>query len=218
MSRICMTSQMSMDPNNVGSRAWVDEEISICSSRLSEGRNTVFSDNTGWFLATEGRDRTVLTVDEAVKRSSSQDNLSSFGIESPFEALDLDLNESLSDLETSTVSSSTSSESHSEMSNDLNSFSSSDASAADESTLYQLSPVNSFSSFTGIKCHDVDESRLALACADRRNTCSATCNDELRKARALVRVHKGTKASRYDVDEDSIIECIAESHNEPTKY
>jgi hypothetical protein len=190
---------VSMQPKIVVCTACGGDEISGSISMKSEGRSLTF----------EGRKRT--------------DNLSRFGTESPIEAFppNDDLHDSSSHLEASTVPSSASSASESEGSTDLNTLSSVDASAADaadsDSIIYELFPASSFLSFTGIKCHHVDESRLVLAWADRTTSCRPqTCTaDELRKSEALVREQNGVKPNWYDFDDDSIIECIEEDRHEP---
>jgi hypothetical protein len=208
-----MIPHVSLKPSNVRSSACGDEEISLRISRQSKGRSMVFSD-----LAKEGSQRTESEVDQSkvsFKRCTSQDNLSRFGIESPFEMFPPDdAHDASSHSDASTLSSSASSASESEFSTDLNSFSSTGASDADgDSILYELFPASSFSSLAAIKCNDVDESRFVLTCADRTASCSKPYADELCKAEALVREHNGVKPSMYAFDEDdSIIECVEDSH------
>jgi hypothetical protein len=144
------------------------------------------------------------------KRSTSQDNLSRLGIELSLKRFPPgDTNDPPSHLHASNMSSSASSVTGSETSTDLNLFSSMDASiAGGDWIFYELFPATSFSSFTGVNCHDAIESRLLFGCDDRTTSCSQTYTDELRKAETLVREHHGIKPSMYDFDEDSIIECI----------
>lgn len=202
-----------------------DDEISYCSSIHSEA-NTVDTEYTGWFLA----DNEGIAKSSTPRFQKKESTLTEFGIETPIPEMPSDLQSTSSSRVYSTGSDdlvSSVSESDSDTSDgDLNSVTTSSSSLGD-SIMYELFPANSFSSLTGIKCHD-------LACGKEfgsnsfKQALPKSETIEMTRGRSRTRKGKGKTQKQvspesksndtgvsttavYDEEVDSIIECKPDS-------
>lgn len=210
--------------------AFKEDDNSICSSIASEEQADE-RENTGWFLEMGNRIETGPGKGPrtAGSRRSIEDDLSRLGVEALFEGL-FDAGEASSVSSSSSATSSSSESSNGDL-NTLNSTSTQD----DDSIVYELFPTNSFTSLTGIKCHEGCTS-ASLRQRSPSGTKSMETTNVLVRGRSRIRSqgrHRstviegsskhGSKSSfgfngdkkrdrcmQNGGDEDSIIECIAD--------
>lgn len=174
-----MSTSVSLEPDTtLDPFVFEHEANSVCSSSQNEGR-TENTENTGLFLTHPEARRGIAHGANPLKtvrcsKSRSEDGLSHLGVEAPLVDIVPGSSDSCS---VGSATESAASESDSESSDgDLNTLSTN--SSDDDTLIYELFPAASFSSLTGIKCHEE---------CTKLNEVHSTSSSDLRPSEAFVR-------------------------------